>query len=308
MRLQPRQVEAFRAIMVTGSVSAAAEHMHVTQPAVSRLLRDLEAELGFALFERDGNRLAPREEALILFREVERVFVGLDHIGRVARDIRAVKGGIIRVGTVTSLNGICMREALIVFAERYPSVTVIFDTENTERVFDLTAMRHYDIGLVYHQEDRAGLPGEVIGRSTAVAVLPQNHPLAEKDAVHLPDLADYRIILPGRRAPLRLALNGALAAAGIELQTPIEASLFNCCALTAHGVGMAVVDPLIAAEFADQLVVKPFLPNIALSYQIVRPPQAPSSQLTDVFSQLITAAVVEQLARVSTLLGLRSTA
>lgn len=295
MKMHARQIEAFRAIMVTGSVSAAAEHMHVTQPAVSRLLRDMEAQIGFTLFERDGNRLTPREEALILFREVERVFVGLDHISRVARDIGAVKGGIIRVGTVTSLNGICVREALIAFARRFPSVTVIFDTENTERVFDLTAMRHYDIGLVYHQQDRAGLPGEVIGHGDAVAVLPFGHPLVDRDEVHLSDLAAYRIILPGRRAPLRLALNGVLAVAGINLQTPIEASLSNCCVLTAHGVGMAVVDPLVAAEFVDQLVVKPFRPRIPLSYQIVRSPQAARSQLTDEFSALITTAVVDQL-------------
>ena len=57
-RIQSRQVDAFRAIMVTGSVSSAASYMHVTQPAVSRLLRDLEYELGFPLFDRAGGRLA----------------------------------------------------------------------------------------------------------------------------------------------------------------------------------------------------------------------------------------------------------
>tara|TARA_R100000365_G_scaffold2182_1_gene7065 strand:+ start:1032 stop:1952 length:921 start_codon:yes stop_codon:yes gene_type:complete len=295
LKVHARQVEAFRAIMVTGSVSAAAAHMHITQPAVSRLLRDMETEIGFTLFVRDGNRLVPRDEALILFREVERVFVGLDHIGRVAQDIRAVKGGVIRVGTVTSLNRLCMREALIPFLERYPSVTVIFDTENTERVLDLTAIQHYDLGLVYHQEDRAGLPGEVIGRSQAVAVVPHEHPLSRKDEIALSDLSAYRVILPGRRAPLRLALNSALSEKGIDLRTPIEASLANCCAMTAYGIGISVVDPLIAADYSDQLVVKPLQARIGLSYQIVRPPQAAQGQLTDAFSHLIKRAVQDRL-------------
>ncbi|MBV8836561.1 MAG: LysR family transcriptional regulator, partial [Alphaproteobacteria bacterium] len=72
MMLNPRQVEAFRAVMATGSVTLAATMMHVTQPAVSRLIRDLEFTLQLALFERRGNRLKPTAEANHLFAEVER--------------------------------------------------------------------------------------------------------------------------------------------------------------------------------------------------------------------------------------------
>src|SRR3569833_4459823 len=79
-RINSRQVEAFRAMMLTGSVTEAAKLMKVTQPAVSRLLRDLQALLKMELFERRGTGLVPTAAALALYTEVERSFVGLERI------------------------------------------------------------------------------------------------------------------------------------------------------------------------------------------------------------------------------------
>ena len=64
-RLNQRQVEAFRAVMVTGGITSAAQLMNVTQPAVSRLIRDLQVAVGLRLFERVGTRLLPTSEASV---------------------------------------------------------------------------------------------------------------------------------------------------------------------------------------------------------------------------------------------------
>src|SRR5258708_23285223 len=74
--LNPRQVEAFRAVMTTGSVTSAATMMHVTQPAVSRLIRDLEFTLKLALFERRGHPLRPTPHAPPLFPAGEPTLLG----------------------------------------------------------------------------------------------------------------------------------------------------------------------------------------------------------------------------------------
>ena len=87
--IKQRQIEAFRAVMTAGGVSAAAAFLNVSQPAVSRLIRDLEAQIGVALFERrSGGRLQPTRDALILFREVERYFISLDQITQTAAGLR----------------------------------------------------------------------------------------------------------------------------------------------------------------------------------------------------------------------------
>jgi DNA-binding transcriptional LysR family regulator len=294
-RIHPRQIEAFRAVMVSGAFSAAARVMHVTQPAISRLIRDLEAEIGFVLFERDGNRIIPREEAILLYREVEHLYAGLEHIGRVAQDIRAVRGGVLRVGSVTSLNGICMRRVIPEFAQRFPDVTILFDTESTERVFDLVTIRHYDLGLVSTGIGKSELPSEEIATTDALAVMAPDHPTAALTEVGIKDLARHRMILPGRRSPLRLLIDQALRDADVVPRTPIEASLANCCALAQWGLGIALVDALATSEFGSAVTTRSFRPRLTLAYRIIRPAQAPWSQLTLAFIDILQAAVRREL-------------
>ncbi len=97
MRLNLRQIEAFRAAFQTGSMTAAGDLMGITQPAISRLIRDLEAEIAIRLFDRTGGRITPTPDAVALFREVERSFHGLDRISRAAAELRGRREGALRI-------------------------------------------------------------------------------------------------------------------------------------------------------------------------------------------------------------------
>src|SRR5436309_14064234 len=97
-RINSRQVEAFRAMMLTGSVTEAAKLMAVTQPAVSRLLRDFQALLKTELFERRGSRLVPTAGATALYMQVERRFVRRERLTAAAEDIRRPTTGALRTG------------------------------------------------------------------------------------------------------------------------------------------------------------------------------------------------------------------
>src|SRR5471030_2522228 len=90
-KINPRQVEAFHKVILTGSITAAANMMNITQPAVSRLIRDFEYAVDLKLFDRDGRGLIPRDDAIKLYREVERLYLGLEHISRIAEEIRHSK-------------------------------------------------------------------------------------------------------------------------------------------------------------------------------------------------------------------------
>src|SRR5882757_9704182 len=96
-RINSRQVEAFRAMMLTGSVTEAAKLMAVTQPAVSRLLRAFQALIKMELFERRGSGLVPTASATALYMEVERSFIGLERITAAAEEIRSRRTGLVRV-------------------------------------------------------------------------------------------------------------------------------------------------------------------------------------------------------------------
>ncbi|ELV8594673.1 LysR family transcriptional regulator [Vibrio fluvialis] len=82
------QIEAFMWIMKTSSATEAADKMLISQPAISRLIKQLEARLGFELFERHNNRLLPTRRGTLFYDEVDRVYLGLNHLRQFADRLR----------------------------------------------------------------------------------------------------------------------------------------------------------------------------------------------------------------------------
>ena len=98
-----RQVEVFKAIMDSGSITEAANILHISQPAVSKALKLLEAELGLRLFARTTKGIAATEEARLLYTEVERTYFGMQNLSRFAASLGDRKQGRIVVSTIPAL-------------------------------------------------------------------------------------------------------------------------------------------------------------------------------------------------------------
>src|SRR3954451_4074937 len=158
--LNPRQVEAFRAVMTTGSVTSAATTMHVTQPAVSRLIRDLELTLKLALFERRGNRLGPTAEAGHLFAEVERTFVGLSRISQFAEELRARRAGSLRIAGMPALTCGFLSRHVGRFVVRRPELAITLHGLPSHLIADGVASGRYDFGIAESSLERPGLSVE----------------------------------------------------------------------------------------------------------------------------------------------------
>ena len=99
-----RQIEVFRAVMEAGTVTGAATRLHVSQPAVSKQLRALEEDLGFAVFDRAHGRLIATAEAHALYDQAERVFTGVDQLQRFGRDLNEAKHGHLVVAALPLLS------------------------------------------------------------------------------------------------------------------------------------------------------------------------------------------------------------
>lgn len=91
--LTHRHVEVFRALMIAGSVTRAAELLHTSQPTVSRELARMEHSIGFPLFERIRGRLRPTMQALALYDEVRQSYAGLERVASAAARLRAYSDG-----------------------------------------------------------------------------------------------------------------------------------------------------------------------------------------------------------------------
>ncbi|MEZ5703671.1 MAG: LysR family transcriptional regulator [Burkholderiaceae bacterium] len=152
MKITHRQIEVFRAVMVAGHVTRAAEALHTSQPTVSRELARLEQVVGFELFERVKGRLRPTARAMALLEEVEVSYVGMDRIAATAASLRHFSQGRIQVACQPALAHALMPDAIRRFALMEPDAGVgITPLESPALELALTEQR-FDLGLTERRE------------------------------------------------------------------------------------------------------------------------------------------------------------
>lgn len=271
MRLKPRQVEAFRSVMMTGGITAAAEAMNVTQPAVSRLIRDLEQATALTLFDRQGSRLVPTLEATLWYREVERLYLGFDQLVRAADDIRKHKNVVLRIASVTSLVRPYLHRAIVdVVGSRF-DLPLVIDVENSRHIWDMVENHRYDLGFVFgspRMSDKTAMP---LHSSQAVAAVAPGHRLASRNVITPAELKGERVLMPGRNSPLRRELDRAFSSEDYAPASTMETSMLNCCCFAASGMGVGIVDRTSITASSADLVAIPFRPGIEVSYFAIRP-------------------------------------
>ena len=267
-KVNPRQIEAFRALMLTGSTTRAAAALRVTQPAVSRLVRDVQDVLGLVLFERRGNRLVPTNEALALYTEVERSFVGLDRIAAAAKELRTRPAGVLRIAAMPALcNGVLPRFAGG-FLDARPGLNLALFGLVSHTVLDWVVSEQCDIGFTSAPIEHAGASSIKMPLVRYVAVVPEGHRFARRRVAHPKDFANETFIALGPTTPSRFRIDDVFSRHGVTRAIRVETPLSEiACALVASGVGVSVVDPFTAAEYATRGVVTlPFEP--AIEFQI----------------------------------------
>jgi DNA-binding transcriptional LysR family regulator len=110
--LDPKQLEAFVAVLSVGSMTGAAKALGKSQPAVSRLIQDLEHELGFVLLHRNGPRISPTEQGIAFFAQAELFLAGLRTISERARQIESARPMPIEIAAVPALSSSLLPSAL----------------------------------------------------------------------------------------------------------------------------------------------------------------------------------------------------
>ncbi|CAA0092847.1 Octopine catabolism/uptake operon regulatory protein OccR [Starkeya nomas] len=283
-RINLRQVEAFRAVMLTGRMTAAAELMSVTQPAVSRLIRDFEDATRLRLFERRGNQISPTPEAVTLMREVERSFVGLDRIAFLAREIGRQAAGTLRIAAMPALGNGILPRFLARFLRDKPNLNASLSGLPSTAVIEAVAAGQADIGYADGPLDR---PGFIIETHpiAAVVAIPADHPLAAKELIEPQDLRNQRMISlePGTVFAMRVEV----ALAGVPRLSTLETRLSHTAlSLVDEGAGIAIIDPTSASEFRGRNVaVRAFSVFIDAGFLAIRPEHRVTSALVEQFAK-----------------------
>lgn len=298
-RLALRHIEAFRAVMLGGSMTEAARRMHTSQPQVSRLISQLETITQFALFDRKGSKLSPTVDGLRFFEEVEKTFIGLAGLESAAAGIRSFGAGRLSVAAMPRLAGGLLARIVARFKQQYPEVTVSIHSGSDTAVNNWIASGFCDTGLAMLYGEAPHIQVEPVITTQCVAVLPPGHPLARQRRLKPADFAGLPFISFPPGAPMREHVDQIFMTAGVERGVTVaEASLgASICALVAQGLGVSLINPLAAREESQDsgLEIRPFVPSVPLSIALLFPPYHTRSRLVTVFSELARDVIRQEL-------------
>lgn len=284
--LNLRHLEAFRAVMVAGTVVGAARLLSLTQPGVSRTIGLLELRLGYALFERRGRRLVPTPEAEALHREIEQVYSGIERIAQVAQDIRFQRAGALRVATLPALAQWLVPQAIARFLATRPQVRVFVQSLPSRQIAELVSTRQFDVGVVELPLSHPAIELEPLEPVQLMAVLPASHQLASKQRISLRDLAGERMVQLSQHSYVRYQIDDAFSKVGASPEVVVETpSSSIACAMVVAGAGITLVSKWTAEPFAGpDIVVKPVKEPLVSRCAIIHPKSRAVAPLSRAFA------------------------
>lgn len=282
-----KTLEAFREIIRLGSVTAAARSLGLSQPAVSRLLAQFEADLGFKLFHRSKGRLSPTSQALLLFEEVDLALQGIERVSVLAGDIRQTNVGQLRVVAPPSFAEGPLVKLVATFLVKHPKIHINIDSRTRPTVMNLVATRTADCGFGKLPLDHPGIRLRPLISSPTVCVLPPSHRLAAGTrAIGAKDLVDEPLIMVGHRSgDTRVQISRAFQEAGVHPGVRVEThNVGAACALAAEGVGIAIVNELLSRRSLwTGVCIRRFAPAIEQQYVFMSSANVPETPLTEAF-------------------------
>lgn len=263
MSLKIRHLEVFNAVYETGSVSHAAQRLHLTQPAVSIALGNLEETLGFRLFHRNRGFFAPTGEAVQLRGDVAQGLMSLARIERRADQIRQGWAGGVSIATNGALAVNFLPRAIADFQAAYPGTHVELRVHSSRQIADWVGAGQIGIGLIDAPVPVAGLTAEIFDME-CVCIMRGDDPLATRATITPTDLAERAMIGVNGDHPVDRQLKRLMSEAGAP---PRYASFSYYYAIArgivAAGGGIAIVDPLNGkADLHDGVIWRPFAPRI----------------------------------------------
>jgi LysR family transcriptional regulator, regulator for metE and metH len=277
--LEVRHLKLVRAIVVEGGVTRAAARLHLSQPALSRQLSDLEARLGTPLFTRQGRRMFPTPGAQRLLRAAETV---LEELARAEEELRGFdpgSSGTIRLSTECYTAYHWLPRALDGFARRFPRVDVQIVVEATRRPLDALADGRLDLAIV----KKDGAAGEFVRvplfEDEMVAVVAPRHRLARARAVRAKDIAPETLLHYSVQPSQSDVFSRFLGPAGVMPARVLNVELTEAIlelVRAQHGVAILASWAVQPDVRAGRVVARPLAPERVRRYwyAAARPRQA----------------------------------
>lgn len=255
-----RTMQYYLAVVREGTISAAAQTLHVAQPSLSRQMKELEEELGAALFMRGNRKITLTEEGMVLRKRAEEMVrlmqMTEDEISQVKNHV----SGSVRIGAGESWSFHYLSRTAANLAEEHPDIRFHITSGDTQDLMDQLNNGLIDFAVIFTDVDHMlyqsiKLPAE----DSFGLLMPKDCPLAEKETLRLSDLKGLPVIV-SRAAEPYFAGSEELSSLNVIATYNL---VYNASLLVEDGLGYAICfDKLINTTGDSSLCMRPIIPQI----------------------------------------------
>lgn len=289
MKLNLRQIEVFRALMISGSITGAAELLFVSPAAISRLISYTEQRIGLTLFRRTKGRLYPTPEAQRLFVEVTSVYETVQRVNEVADFLVENREGQIRIACNPNLAHYLLPKAITAFRRQYPSIRVILHTLTPQLLQQALLERKTELAIAHIPVVHPSLTSIPLSTNEIVAVLPIGHPLSDKKILTVHELRNEPLIGYTFDIPFGTIVRSLFGSDDAYPVPCIEVQLAHtACALVQEGAGIALVDAMtVKGLHWPNVISVPIENTINVPVNILHVQLEPLSRLSQAFIETL---------------------
>ncbi len=297
MEVTLRQLRAFTALARTGGFTRAAESLHITQSALSGLIKELESQLGVRLVDRSTRRIQLSEIGREFHSVATRILRDLDGALENIDNLKRLHRGIVRMAAPQLMASTLIPEVIASFKADHPDIQIHLQDCAVDNAIAQVIRGEVDFSIGPHRQGLAELSTDPLFDLPFMAVFPKGHPLEKKDKVTWKDLVQYPLIALQGQFTDRLAVD-LYQAKSIPPITPSQEVAFMSTALSMVSANLGVTAGLpYAHKLVDLygLVMRPLLePVVNRQFLIYRRQHASMSPAAEVFIQQLYKYVAKR--------------
>ncbi len=250
-----RHMKIFIEVYRTENITRAAALLHMTQPAVTRAVQELERYYGVRLFERINRRLSVTESGKQLYAHAVHIVNSFDEMEKGLRNWDEM--GVLRIGASITLGNFLLPDLTVQFKKRHPDLQIRVQISNGARIQQALLDNRLDLAMIEGAVSEEHLHTEAFTQDRLVLILPPGHPLCTARNIRLQDLSGYDFLLRERGSAGRTFLDHVFAVHGLALTPAWESTSTHAIIKAVHaGIGISFLpEQLVKEEIASGLVV-----------------------------------------------------
>lgn len=295
--MEIRDLEAFLAVMSTGSITGAARLLDRSQSQVTRLIQDLEISLGFALFDRNGPRITATDKGIAFHEDAERFLSGIGHLRERAKAIAEKEPEPIEIAATPAFASGLIPLALAQLPQALLPRTINLRSMPAEAAVQSVLARTADFCVTSLPADQPGLEVKGFFEARCVAAVALNDPLAARDVISIADIDGRTLVTMANPFRLRRRVDQALEAAKVRPNCVIATNAaMNAVQIASTGLGVAIIEPATASGLQSAPVaIRPLDINIPFLWAIFCATARPLSTASQELIQRIVRIASERM-------------